>query len=433
MESTILRRIFQKAISNIALNFIVEEVRPDGSVITVDGQPAKADMEGGEGTVYFDLTKVGVSTLDAGNRIAELTGYEGKSIGYAGIKDAVALTAQRMSIRGAILNEVLMMNLPGMIIRNVHEAKGVIQIGQLQGNRFTLMLRTEHPLPEAWVEERMQYVKTRGIMNYFGVQRFGTPRFLAHEVGKAMLTHGAQAGIKTYMTMPSPFELPFFVARRARLLELWGDWKAMQDTIKDLPYTFRHEHDMLASLMKTGGEFRSAMEVVQQQAGMWVRAYASYAANELLSDAEAQQTELPDHLPQLLSPDPKALSVYKATLDRDGLRNPMQALKSYPYIRVGRNPTFIPRIHPDIHAYKCLPEGLAITFSLPKGAYATTMLIYLIDSVTGYPVPEWLDTKFIDTKEALGTGSLKEVKERLGVDIEGMMTRKNEDAEGGDE
>jgi tRNA pseudouridine13 synthase len=411
-------------------DFIVEEIRPDGTLITVDGQSAKPDVEDGEGTVYFDLTKVGVSTMDAGNRIAEVTGYDSKSIGYAGIKDAVALTSQRMSIRAGILNEILLLNIPGMIIRNVHEAKGVVQIGALLGNRFTLLLRTHNPLTQDWVDERMAHIKTHGIMNYFGVQRFGTPRFIAHDVGRAMLVEGAQASVKTYITKASPFELPFFTERRARLLELWGDWVAMKNAIADLPYSFRHEMDTLSSLIKTGGMFSAAIEAVQQQAGMWVRAYASYAANEVLSDAEVSGAELPDPMPQLLNPDPKALSVYKNILERDNLRNPMSALKSYPFIRVGRNPTFVPVIHPDIHSYKIIPEGLALSFSLSKGAYATTMLMYLIDSVTGYPVPEWVNTKYIDAKELLGTGSLREVKEKLGEDIERIMARKNEDVDG---
>lgn len=409
-------------------DFIVEEERPDGTVITVDGQEASREMEGGEGTVYFDLTKVGVSTIDAQNRITELTGHPEKDVGYAGIKDAVALTSQRVSLRGGILNEVLMLQIPGTIIRQVYEGKGVVQVGGLKGNRFTLMIRTEHPLDPTQIDQRIEYIKAKGIMNYFGVQRFGTPRFLAHEFGRAMLLQGAEAGVKTYITMASPFELPFFAERRAQATAVWGDWKKMHEVLADLPYSFRHELDMLESLQQSGGHFLTALEKVQQQAGMWVRAYASYASNERLSEAEKNGETLPSPMPQLLNPDQKALEVYKTFLDREGLRNPMGALKKYPFIRVGRNPTFIPVVHPEVHAYKVIPEGLAITFSLSKGAYATTMLMYLFDTVTGYPVPEWLDPKFIDTKEVLGTGSLREVRELLKEDLDRIMSRKNEDS-----
>jgi tRNA pseudouridine13 synthase len=410
-------------------DFIVEEIRPDGTIVTVDGCEAKREEETGEGTVYFDLTKVGFSTLDAGNRIAELTGYDAKNIGYAGIKDAVAITSQRMSIRGGVLNEILLTRIPGTIIRNAHEAKGVVQIGALRGNRFTLLLRTQDPLDANQLDERIKTILQRGVMNYFGTQRFGTPRFVAHEIGRAMLVGGAQAGVKLCITKTSQFDLPYFKSRRARLLELWGDWRAMRESVSDLPYSFRHELDMLTALERTNGLFSAAIEAVGQQAGMWVRAYASFAANEILSEAESSGRELPEQMPQLLSPDANALLIYKNILDRDGLRNPMSALKRYPFIRVGRNPTFAPIIHPDIHSYKIIPEGLAICFSLPKGAYATTVLMYLIDSATGYPVPDWVDTKFVDTKEVLGMGTLKEVREKLGEDIERLMSRKNEESE----
>lgn len=410
-------------------DFIVEEVRPDGTVITVDGQNASREMDGGEGTIYFDLTKVGVSTLDAGNRISEMTGHPQKDIGYAGIKDAMALTSQRMSVRGGILNEVLMLQIPGSIIRNVYEGKGVVQVGGLKGNRFTLLIRTQEPLDPGQVEARMKYVNARGIMNYFGTQRFGTPRFLAHEFGRAMLLKGAEEGVKAYLTMASPFELPFFAARRAQAAAAWGDWKKMRETLADLPYTFRHELDMLESLQTSGGHFLGALEKVGQQAGMWVRAYASLAANERLSEAEQSGESLPESMPQLLNPDPKGLVVYKSFLEREGLRNPMSTLRKFGFIRVGRNPTLVPMIRPEVHAFKLVPQGLAISFSLPKGAYATTLLMYLFDTVTGYPVPEWLDSTFIDTKQMLGTGSLDKVREMFSKDIERIMSRKNESEE----
>ncbi len=409
-------------------DFIVEEERPDGTVITVDGKPAGPEFDGGEGTVYFDMTKVGVSTIDAENRISEVTGYPNKDIGYAGIKDAVALTSQRMSVRGGALNEILMLSLPGTIIRNVHEGKGVMQVGGLKGNRFTLLIRTENSVDQTWIDERIEQLKTKGIMNYFGVQRFGTPRFLAHHVGRSMLVDGAAAGVRAYITRESDFELPYFAEKRAAASDQWGDWKAMRETLSELFYSFRHELDMLDSLVKSDGHFVTALEAVQQQAGLWVRAYASFAANQVLSEAEREGTDLPDPMPQMLNPDNSVLEIFKKRLEEDGLRNPMAALKKYPFIRVGRNPTMKPKIIPEIHSYKITAEGLAITFSLPKGAYATTMLMYLFNSVTGYPVPEWLKTGYVDTKEVLGTGSLSEIKEKLGEDIDKIMVRKDEKA-----
>lgn len=409
-------------------DFIVEEIRPDGNVITVDGKDPSVEESDGEGTIYFDMTKVGISTLDAENKIQEITGHPEKDIGRSGIKDAVALTSQRMSLRNGILNEVLMLDLPGTIIRNVHEAKGVVTAGNLKGNRFTLMIRTDGSLDEAAFKQRIQQINEKGIMNYFGIQRFGTPRFIAHLVGREMLINGAEAGVKSYMTQPSAFELPFFAQKRERALAKWGDWKGMQAEFQDCPYSFRHELEMLKTLISSKGHFKTTLESVGQQAGMWVRAYASYATNELLSAAEKQGVEMPDKIPQLLNPNPETLEVYQTRLKRDGLGNPMGALKKYEkFIRVGSNPTMQPVIRPEIHQYKMTPEGVAICFSLPKGAYATTMLMYLFDTATGYPIPEWLKTDDVDTKELLGMGSLKEIKAVFAPEISRIMKRKTED------
>ena len=53
----------------------------------------------GEGThVYFDVEKRGLSSIEAAHRIVRALGLRDDDIGYAGLKDAHAVTRQRMSI-----------------------------------------------------------------------------------------------------------------------------------------------------------------------------------------------------------------------------------------------------------------------------------------------------------------------------------------------
>ncbi|MEI6511574.1 MAG: tRNA pseudouridine(13) synthase TruD [Candidatus Uhrbacteria bacterium] len=409
------------------LDFIVEEIRPDGTLMTVDGQPAAPETPDGEGTIYADLTKLGISTLDAVQRMVDALGVPQDKIGYAGIKDAVALTAQRISIRGGSLEAVKNLAITGCQFRQVVDGKGVISTGNLKGNRFTLLIRTEgEPDKEAFAAA-IELVKTRGVMNYYGTQRFGTPRFLAHLFGAHIMRGDLESLIKAYLMQPSPYELPFYANIRAEAAAAYGDFPKMQEIMGVLPYSFRYELQMLEELVKNPTGYEAAMNRMQKQADLWARAYASYLTNMILADAEKNGTVLPERIPLLMTQEPEAKQFYASWLKQHGTEKYMENLKRFRFINVGKNQTIEPVIRPTIHDYKFVPEGLVISFDLPKGAYATTILMYLFDSVSGTPIPEWMKTTEVDTKELLGTGSLLHVREQFAAEIVSAMANKTDD------
>jgi TruD family tRNA pseudouridine synthase len=411
------------------LDFIVEEIRPDDTVITVDGQEAAPETPDGEGTVYADLTKVGISTLDAVQRISDALGLPPDKIGYAGIKDAVALTSQRLSLRGAAVDAVRSLSVPGCALRQVVVGKGAIQTGNLKGNRFTLLIRTGPDLDRAAFERAVESVRTGGVMNYYGVQRFGTPRFLAHLFGMHMMRGDLAALVRAYLTRPSEFELPFYANIRARAAERYGDFRAMREAMGVLPYSMRFELQMLEELEKNPTGYDAAVARMQKQADLWARAYGSYLTNHVLSEAAKTGRPLPERIPLLMTQEPEARAFYASWLKKHGTENYLLNLRRFRYINVGRNQTIEPVIRPTIHGYKFLPEGIAISFDLPKGAYATTVLMFLFESASGLPVPEWMNANETDTKQSLGTGSLAYVREQFAEEIAAVMSKKTEDGE----
>lgn len=411
------------------LDFIVEEIRPNGSVITTDGQPAEDEYTEGEGTIYFDLTKVGLSTIDAAQRLQDALGIQQNQIGYAGIKDAVALTAQRLSLRGVTIDAVREMNIPALLVRNIVERKGAIGVGNLYGNRFTLFIRTEVPVVEQEFLARLEQIQSRGVMNYYGPQRFGTPRFFAQIYGMKILQGDFLGCIKTFLTEASPFEIPFIVDLRKQAGEVFGKWEQMEQVMGVLPYTFRHELILLDALKQNPNMTIKALNAIGPQTNMWVRAYASYLANMLMSEAEASGKTLPQEIPLLLGREGGADVYYAKWLKEHRTEKYADVIAKMRFIQVGKNPTIEPVLKPMIYGFRQTEEGVAICFDLQKGAYATTILMNLIDTVTSYPVPEWMNRTEVDTKKILGTGSLDEVKEKLGEMIDNLMMRKREETE----
>ena len=436
-EGTLLKRVGITAIQGerpkgfikySPLDFIVEEIRPSGDVIAIDGKEAQPEYEEGEGTIYADITKVGISTLDAVQRVADALHIENKQIGYAGIKDAVALTSQRISFRGVTKEVVEALRVPGCLFRNVEENKGAIGVGNLMGNRFTLFIRTEKPVDENSFSKHIQTIQQNGIMNYFGVQRFGTPRFLAHLFGMHLLRGEYKECVRVYLTKESEFELPFFTNKRREAGSQFGNWQKMKEIFSVLPYTFRFELQLIDSMISRPNEL-NAIHAVGQQASMWVRAYSSYLVNLVLSDAAQTGKKLPNELALMFGREQEMDPTFKPWMQKHNTINYRSFLRDLKFVQAGKNPKIEPVIYPKFHGYKILPEGMIVSFDLQKGAYATTVLEELFQVVTGYPIPEWINRVDVDSKKELGTGNLDEVKTLLAEEIKNVMSRKVEQEE----
>src|SRR3954470_16310340 len=72
----------------------------------------------GEGEhVYAEVQKVGVTTFDAIKRIADSLHVSSRAIGYAGLKDARAITRQVFSIPGTTTEAVMSLRIPDLTIQ----------------------------------------------------------------------------------------------------------------------------------------------------------------------------------------------------------------------------------------------------------------------------------------------------------------------------
>jgi TruD family tRNA pseudouridine synthase len=401
------------------LDFVVEEIAGDGTLVEAVLEPERGPEREGEGTVYADMVKIGISTLDAVERVATGLGTTVDKIRYAGIKDAVAVTAQRISMRGVALESALALDLPGVRLKNIAPGKGALNVGDLQGNRFTLFIRTTPDFatgPQAAMfEERLAVVARDGVRNFYGTQRYGSPRFLAHYFG-LLLCKGDLAGLaQAFLTLPSPTEIPYVAQIRAAAAQKFGDWKAVKELMVPLPYTFRFEHLLLDALIAAAGApdqyMRAASALPAAQTNMWVKAYASYLANQVMSSAAPGA--LPESIP-LLSGEPESQRFYEAYLAADGAREFQSNLRKLPFIVTSRAPRLDTVIRPRIHGARVTANGVGLSFDLPKGAYATTVLMNLFNVIT---------------KSLLGTGSLEAVRTEFAAQIEAAAAAKKGEAD----
>ncbi len=128
----------------------------------------------GEGEHLFLLIeKKGINTEELVKSLARTLGKSEKAISYAGLKDRHALTTQWLCVHcpGEELNDLELLEGQGWrVITNKRHLKK-LKTGALAANDFRLVLRDL--TDKADLENRLLQIRSQGVPNYFGPQRFG--------------------------------------------------------------------------------------------------------------------------------------------------------------------------------------------------------------------------------------------------------------------
>lgn len=371
-------------------DFIVEEVGPNGQVLSVEYEDNSASIAllPDAPTYYATLVKCGLTTFQALALLAEQLGCPVKAIQYAGIKDQRAITAQRISIRGVRKESLMNVAHPQFFLKDVEAGNGVVTMGALTGNRFSILVRTDqHVFSEEGafaLRDALTYVRTHGFYNFFYLQRFGTPRLMNYEWGRDILKGEYAAVVRSVLTKTTPTEYPFFTELRESLATCYGDWSRMQGLIMaTVPESLPHELNMLAYLIEHPDDYCGALQAIEQQSTFWVHAYISLLFNKLLSDHLVSNRTLPETFALALSDKAEDRTLYQQQMRRDGLPQPLwKHLRAFPQARAAHR-TIQVKSSVDIHDISVCNEGIKLCFTLGKGQYATTFLSHLFNLVAG--------------------------------------------------
>ena len=90
--------------------------------------------------VYCEIQKVGLTTFDAINQIARALNVSSRDIGYAGVKDARAVTRQVLSIFGTNEAAISALQIPNLTILWAARHDNKLRIGHLSANRFAIRI-----------------------------------------------------------------------------------------------------------------------------------------------------------------------------------------------------------------------------------------------------------------------------------------------------
>ncbi len=349
---------------------------------------------------YFEIEKVGLSTFEAVRRVARALGMRPRDVGYAGLKDAQAVTRQTLSVHGVPPGQVLALNLPHIEVLWAERHTNKLKVGHLRGNRFTIRVRGVGQEALEPCRAVLEVLARRGVPNYFGEQRFGM-RGNSHLLGRAIVRQDWVELTATLLGRPHPGESEEAQAARRAFDE--GDWPR---ALELFPHNLNNERRALAALIHSGGDHeRAYLGLPKEVRRFFVSAYQSHLFNRVLDarletldrvfagdlaykhdsgasfrvedpaveQPRADRFEISPSGPiygyKLLMASGEQGQLEQRILDEEALTLDdfrVRGLK----LRGGRRPLRFPVWEPQVW----YDEGVVLDFALPKGCYATTVL-----------------------------------------------------------
>jgi len=234
----------------------------------------------GEGEhVYAEIQKVGLTTLDAIGIIARKLGISPRVIGYAGMKDAQAVTRQTISIQGhdLSLEAVMAIKEPNLEVLWASRHGNKLRLGHLAGNRFAVKLREVDPMKVVTLRPALDTLAKRGIPNYFGEQRFGR-RGNNDLIGAAFLRGDDKEALRLILGDPKSSDGGDIHAARKNFEK--GD---LERSMHHWPRRSGMERRMLAKFIRTGDATKAIFMADLSVRKIWVSALQSRIFNTVLT------------------------------------------------------------------------------------------------------------------------------------------------------
>lgn len=316
----------------------------------------------GEGEhVYVRVTREGQTTRYLRKRIAGLFDLRETAVGYAGLKDRHARTTQTFSIHlPGVSPEDVARRLGDALAVEVHWAsrhRNKLKPGHLLGNRFQIIV--SDPVPDALSKamEIAQRLQREGLPNYYGEQRFG------------MKSDNAERGLDVlHGRGPREKWLRRFLlsALQGALFNIW-----LAERI--------HRHDFhrllggdVAKKLDTGGLFD--VEDLSAEEQRFASGEITYTGPIYGSRMRWAGGVSGDYEKEIL----EKAEITVSMLGKAGAAGSRRVARLFPEaLEIGEH-----------------PDGLRLSVTLPKGAYATSLLREFIK-----------DSRYTDAENSDGAGT----------------------------
>ncbi len=233
----------------------------------------------GEGShVYFRIEKRGIPTPVAVARLGKYMGVRGSDIGVAGLKDAVGVTSQMMSLEHADAEKLAGYTDPQMQVvwTGLHTNK--LRTGHLAGNVFNIKIRGVGQSQAAAGQATLDVLTRRGVPNYFGSQRFGARGDTA-ALGKALLCDELQEFVEIFLGRPMECDPPDCKAARDAF-----DVDTLDRALKRWPRHYADQRKALSAYKKKHRPGPAIGAIDKRMKRFYISAFQSAIFNDILAE-----------------------------------------------------------------------------------------------------------------------------------------------------
>jgi tRNA pseudouridine13 synthase len=219
--------------------------------------------------LYLTVEKCGITTFDLLRLLARALRCPEREIGYAGLKDARAVTRQTVSVPLRRPEDAVGLELPGVRIIEARLHRNKLRLGHLAGNRFRI--RIHQPEPEALprAEAILGVLGDLGVPNRFGDQRYGVLGN-SHRIGRAILTDDFSAAIREIIGNPEEIRHPDWQA--AALAYRGGN---LDEALTRLPRHCHPERRLLEALHAGRSPHDAVFSLSRRLLRLYLSAYQS--------------------------------------------------------------------------------------------------------------------------------------------------------------
>jgi tRNA pseudouridine13 synthase len=309
----------------------------------------------GEGNhLYVNITKKNLTTKEVQVKIAGLFGQSETLVGFAGLKDKNAVTTQTFSINLERLDKKFAEGIKEKIEENLPVTvnwtklhKNKLRAGHLLGNKFEILVTgLDIDVKEALerASKIVDNLKSGGMPNFYGPQRFGID---GRNIEKGLRIIKGESKVQNKWMrkfLVSSYQSYLFNLYLTRRIELGKFGCLMEGDIAK-----KHE---------TGGLFE-------------------------VEDAEAEQPRFDKHEISFTGPI-YGVKMWDAKKESGKLEDKVLgeseiAMENFEKLKIEGTRRLGRLIIPDLKA-DSKPEGILVTFTLPKGGFATTILREIMKS-----------------------------------------------------
>ncbi|CCW63300.1 unnamed protein product [Phytomonas sp. EM1] len=263
--------------------------------------------------LHFTLYKENLDSMHAFRTMAKHLHLSTRQFQYCGTKDKRAVTTQRVAIRDMEPEKLASVNRmsfgPRCVVKvgSFQEEVTGLKLGEACGNYFQIALRL-HPCSPKITDAQLALVKAalerKGVINYFGPQRFGTTEMLTSDVGFMLLRGEYKEGIEAI------FQSKACIDPRIREILPLIRAKDYEGALEKLPSYCFHERDILKHLSNYPNDYIGTLQVIPRTLGMlYFHAVQSLIWNRMVSRRLSDETRTSPEVGDLV-----LTSVYKAKM-----------------------------------------------------------------------------------------------------------------------